>query len=121
MDIEFEFYLEIGTWNLEIKNMNTQFSYKQINDQGKKFLEEYLEKKISRLETLIHAEELANSRLEIRAEKFVKNEAYKIEMFLITPTKTFQAEEDDHTIMEAFDLALDKLVLQIRRDHEKNN
>lgn len=99
--------------------MTIQFSYKQIEEKDKDFLENYLDKKKSRLETLLSAEDLANSRLEIRAEKFVKKEAYKVEIFLITPEHDFMSAEDDHTIIEAFDLALDKLIMQIRKKHEK--
>lgn len=101
--------------------MNIQFSYKQVADKDKVFLEDYLDKKKSRLTNLLNEEDLINSRLEIRAEKFVKKEAYKVEIFLITPHKKFGAEEDDHTIIEAFDLALDKLIMQLRKEHEKQN
>lgn len=99
--------------------MNIQFSYKQVDEKGRVFLEDYLDKKISRLTTLLSEEILSSSRLEIRLEKFVKKEAYKVEIFLITPHKKFGAKEDDHTVIEAFDLALDKLIIQIRKDHER--
>jgi ribosomal subunit interface protein len=64
-------------------------------------------------------EEFENSVLEIRAEKFVKKEAYKVEIHLSAPKEKVLASEDDHTIMEAFDLALDKLVIQLRKIKDK--
>ena len=100
--------------------MNIQFSYKQVAEKDKKFLEDYIDKKISRLETLIPTEEYEASRLEIRSEKFAKKEAFKVEIFLSLPQTKFMASEDDHTIIEAFDLALDKLLEQARRYNEKN-
>ncbi len=98
--------------------MNIQFSYKQVEEKDKKFLGNYLEKKKQRLATLLSDNEWANTRLEIRAEKFVKKDAFKVEIFLISPEHNFMSGEDDHTIIEAFDLALDKLIMQIRKEHE---
>jgi len=46
-----------------------------------------------------------------------------LEIFLSWPSKDFMASEDDHTVIEAFDLALDKLINQLRCycDELKNN
>jgi ribosomal subunit interface protein len=99
--------------------MHIQFSYKNVDPRDKKFLEDYLDKKISRLETLMSVEDFANANLEIRVERFVKKEAYKIEIHLNAPKEKLLASEDDHTIMEAFDLALDKLVIQLRKLKDK--
>jgi ribosomal subunit interface protein len=57
--------------------------------------------------------------LEIRVEKFVKKEAYKIEIHLNAPKEKLLAGEDDHTVMEAYDLALDKLVIQLRKKKDR--
>jgi len=103
--------------------MNIQFSYKNVSDKDKKFLENYIDKKTDRVETLISGEHLENSKMEIRVEKFAKKEAYNLEIFLSWPGKDFMASEDDHTVIEAFDLAFDKLINQLRRyrDELKNN
>lgn len=95
--------------------MHIQFSFKNVEVRDKNFLENYLDKKIGRLRTLLSAEEFASANLEIRVEKFVKKEAYKVEIHLNAPKEKLLASEDDHTIMEAFDLALDKLVIQLRK------
>lgn len=100
--------------------MNIQFSYKQVSEKDKKFLEDYFyTKKQARAEGLIKEQDLTAARLEIRSEKFAKKEAFKVEIFLKLPGHEFMAMEDDHTIVEAFDLALDKLAIQLRKFHEK--
>ena len=101
--------------------MNIQFSYKHVSVKDKKFLEDYLDKKTDRVNTLLKDNESDSSQLEIRVEKFAKKEAYKLEIYLSFPGKTFRASEDDHTVIEAFDLALDKLIIQLRkwRDEQK--
>jgi ribosomal subunit interface protein len=99
--------------------MHIQFSYKNIGEDDKNFLEEYIDKKIKRIETLVSKDDFLVANLEIRAEKFVKKEAYKVEIHLNAPKEKLLASEDDHTIMEAFDLALDKLVIQLRKNKNR--
>lgn len=99
--------------------MNIQFSYKQVSEKDKKFLEDYVNKKNERIKTLVVESDFEIARLEIRAEKFAKKEAFKVELFLYLPEQKFMSSEDDHTIIEAFDLALDKLVIQIRKHHDR--
>ncbi|MFH1457326.1 MAG: HPF/RaiA family ribosome-associated protein [Patescibacteria group bacterium] len=103
--------------------MNIQFSYKSVSEKDKTFLESYIDKKTDRIETLVSNDQLENSKMEIRVEKFAKKEAYNLEIFFSWPGQDFMASEDDHTVIEAFDLAFDKLINQIRRhrDELKNN
>jgi len=101
--------------------MTIQFFYKQVEEKDKHFLEDYLEKKKERLAKLLPDNQWENARLEIRAEKFMKKDAFKVEIFLISPVHDFMSSEDDHTIIEAFDLALDKLIMQMRKEHQKNS
>jgi len=101
--------------------MTIQFSYKQVEEKDKHFLEDYLEKKKERLAKLLPDNQWENACLEIRAEKFMKKDAFKVEIFLISPVHDFMSSEDDHTIIEAFDLALDKLIMQMRKEHQKNS
>ena len=100
--------------------MNIQFSFKSISEKDKNFLQDYYyEKKQDRLKTLMSEQDFQNSLLEIKVEKFVKKEAFKIELILRSPTEKFISSEDDHTVIEAFDLALDKLIIQLRKHHER--
>ncbi len=78
-----------------------------------------MEKKRSRIKTLISENDFEIARLEIRSEKFAKKEAFKVELFLNLPNENFISYEDDHTIIEAFDLAMDKLIIQLRKYNEK--
>ena len=103
----------------QLSTMQIQFSLKQISEKDKKFLENYIEKKVERIQKLLSEQDYETANLEIRAEKFAKKEAFKIEFFLNTPTDNFMSGEDDHTVIEAFDLALDKLINQLRKQHEK--
>jgi putative sigma-54 modulation protein len=100
--------------------MNIQFSYKSVNQKDKTFLENYIDKKIDRIKKLLKKLDFENAILETRVEKFVKKEAYKVEIHLNFPGETLMASEDDHTVIEAFDLALDKLIKQLRKFRESN-
>ncbi len=99
--------------------MNIQFSFKHVAEKDKKFLQEYIDKKEDRLKTLLSASDYENSLFKIRVEKFAKKEAFKVELFLEAPHTKLMASEDDHTVIEAFDLALDKLIIQLRKAHDK--
>lgn len=100
--------------------MNVQFFFKSISEKDKKFMEEYFyEKKEERLKRIMSEADYQNSVLDVKAEKFAKKEAYKVEFILEFPENKFVSSEDDHTIIEAFDLALDKLIIQLRKHHEK--
>ncbi len=101
--------------------MQIQFFYKQVSEKDKKFLENYIGEKTDRIKTLISEKDFEVARLEVRAEKFAKKEAFKLELSLALPERNFISSEDDHTIAEALDLALDKLVIQLRKYHEKLN
>jgi len=99
--------------------MQIKFSYKNVEPKDKKFLEDYWLKKQGRFRTLLNSNEFDNAHLEIRSEKLSKKDAFKVEIFLVTPVIKIMAGEDDHTIVEAFDLALDKLIIQLRKIHDK--
>ena len=59
----------------------------------------------------------ADVHLTFRAERFAKKKAFKVTLTLLADTHRWIAEEDDHTLREAIDLAKDKLVLQMRKRH----
>jgi ribosomal subunit interface protein len=99
--------------------VHTTYAYKNFSAEEKSFLESYLPKKSDRLDTLMKRFSSGDCRLAVRSEKFVTNAAYKIEMSLHLPGHILLAEEDDHTVIEAADLALDKLIIQLRKLVEK--
>ncbi|NMC51514.1 hypothetical protein GYA54_02155 [Candidatus Kuenenbacteria bacterium] len=100
---------------------HTTYAYKNMSESEKSFLENYLSKKTDRLETLMKRFSSGDCRLEVRAEKFATKAAYKIEMMLHLPGHTLLAKEDDHTVIEATDFALDKLIIQLRKLVDKKN
>jgi len=99
--------------------MHIQFSYKNVTEKDKKFLENYIDQKTERIAKLLSQQDFSNAHFEIRVEKFAKKEAYKCETRLDFPGQNFMASEDDHTVIEAFDLALDKLIIQLRKHKEE--
>ncbi len=52
--------------------MNTQFSYKNVSEKDKRFLEDYYDKKVDRISTLTKEQEFEAANMEIRIEKFAK-------------------------------------------------
>jgi len=98
--------------------MNIQFSYKNVSARDKSFLNDYIDKKVDRIKTLVKGEDYQNAFFEVRVEKFAKKEAFKVELYFSFPGKDFKSSEDDHTVIEAFDLALDKLIIQLRKYRE---
>ena len=56
-----------------------------------------------------------DTRLDVKAEAFATKAAFLVELTLHLPGKKLMAKEDDHTIIEAIDLALDKLIIQLRK------
>ena len=51
----------------------------------------------------------------VKAEAFATKAAYMVELSLHLPKKRLMAKEDDHTMVEAIDLAVDKLIIQLRK------
>jgi len=71
--------------------------------------------KVPQLEKLIHRHVEDSASLRVKAEKFATKSAYKITLDLKLPKRTFLVSEDDHTIVEAIDLAKDKLIAQLKK------
>lgn len=96
--------------------MQTKFYFKHLEGIQKKFLEEYIEKKLPQIEKFLKRVPDEFERLEVKAEKFATKEAYIVEFVFYTPKKKFLAKEDDHTLQEAVDFAMEKLISQIRKE-----
>ncbi|MBU1146558.1 HPF/RaiA family ribosome-associated protein, partial [Patescibacteria group bacterium] len=93
--------------------MQINYFFKNLDPNEKKWCEEYVETKIPQLEKLIHRHVEDSAALRVKAEKFSSKSAYKITFDLKLPKQSFLVSEDDHTIMEAIDLAKDKLIAQL--------
>ncbi len=95
------------------------FSFKHFSEEEKDELKNYLDKKTQRIERLLDKERLNQYRLEVKAERFATKSAYKINFILHVPQGKILAREDDHTIREAVDLALDKLTSRLKKSFDK--
>lgn len=100
--------------------LKISYTYKNLAPHDKDFLKNYLPKKLERFENLMKRYEGKDCRLEVKAEKFATKSAYMVELVLHIPKYRFSAREDDHTIIEALDLAVDKLITQLRKLVNKN-
>lgn len=97
--------------------MQVSYTFKNMSEGEKQGFYDYFDKKIPKIEkaaALLYDE----PRLDVHAEKFVKNSAYKVNMrFHGTPEA--MASEDDHTVTEAIDLSLDKLLERLHKLKDK--
>ena len=97
--------------------MKTNFSFKNITIQDKKFIKDYCLAKVSKLREIVDKLN-PDGVLEIRVERFVKKSAYKVSIILQKPLDIF-VSEDDHTLPEAIDLAKDKMITRLRKVQAK--
>jgi len=95
--------------------MQIDYFFKNLTQAEKKHCEEYLMTKIPQLEKLIHRNFEDAAALRVKAEKFNTKSAYEITLDLKLPKRSFLVSEDDHTIVEAIDLAKDKLITQLKK------
>ena len=95
--------------------MQVDFFFKNFNEAEKKSLENYFEAKLPQLKKLIERRFKDSALLRVKAEKFNTKSAYKVTLDLKLPKRSFLVSEDDHTIVEAVDLAKDKLIAQLKK------
>ena len=98
----------------------TNYTYKNLSDKDKNFLQDYLPQKMDRFDNLMKRFKQEECRLEIKAEAFATKSAFMVELILHLPAKKLMAKEDDHTMVEAIDLAVDKLIIQLRKLVNRN-
>ncbi len=98
----------------------TTYTFKNVTEQDKNFIQQYFPKKLTRFKNLMQNFIEEDCRLEIKAEQFATKSACQVETILHLPGKKLMAKEDDHTMVEAIDLAIDKLITQLRKLVDKN-
>lgn len=101
--------------------MEIKYQYKNFDDQEKNKLSEYFESKMDRLEKLLEATPDENMFLEVKGERFATKSAYNISLTLHIPGNKIMASEDDHTIQEAVDFAMDKIISQVKKFKSKHS
>ena len=96
------------------------YTYKNLSPKDKLFIQDYLAQKIGRFNTLLKRYNQQECRLAVKAENFATKSACQVELCLYLPGKKLMAKEDDHTLAEALDLAVDKLIIQLRKLVDKS-
>ncbi|MDO8425130.1 MAG: hypothetical protein Q7T01_01280 [bacterium] len=99
--------------------MKVSYSYKKVGEFDQHFCRQYFVVKAKTIERALLRLPAGTEEplLTFRAERFAKKKAFKVSLTLTVDTYKWLAEEDDHTLREAIDLAKDKLVLQMRKRH----
>jgi len=96
-------------------SLQISFAYKNLNAQERDAVRRYFGAKEKRIDKFVNPGEAA---VFVRVERFAKKAAYKAEVIVKHRKHAWRASEDDHTIPEALDFAIDKLVRQMERARE---
>lgn len=96
--------------------MEITYSFKKVGEFDQHFCRQYFEKKAEAIaRALPNLGPSVVTKLVFRAERFAKKKAFKVSLAVASAGHEWLADEDDHTLREAIDLAKDKLVLQMRK------
>ncbi|MBU1018850.1 MAG: HPF/RaiA family ribosome-associated protein [Patescibacteria group bacterium] len=95
--------------------------HKSLDEAEKQEFDDYLEKKIPRIEKLLTHFAQDAVLLTAVIEKFEKHSAFKVEFKLEIPSSMLVAGESSHAITKAIDLTIDRLVAQLKKHLEKLN
>jgi ribosomal subunit interface protein len=82
-------------------------------------LTEYIEQKVPSFEKLVSHFQDDTVSLAIRAERFDKNNAYRVELIFEIPSRLIVGVEDSHSIEKAVDLAKDRLIKQLKKHEDQ--
>lgn len=96
--------------------MKLHFSFRKTTDDCNTQLESYVtEKKLNRLTSLLGEGNLDLADLNIRMEYLLHHNSFMVKIDLKIARHFLVAEETSHSFKKAFDLALDKIVAQLRK------
>lgn len=93
--------------------------FKNMHHWEEARIKEYAEVKERSLEKLLSHFQRDEVNLEVRSERFDKNNAYEVELIMEIPGKLLIGKEASHTIEKALDLAKDRLLAQLRKHEEQ--
>ncbi|MFA4998611.1 MAG: HPF/RaiA family ribosome-associated protein [Candidatus Paceibacterota bacterium] len=96
--------------------MNIRFYFQEINKSGQEELEKHLGgKKLDRLTRLLQHGNLALAKFVLNAKYHKHHNIFAVRLGLEVARKNFEAEELSQNLIEAFDLAFDRLINQLRK------
>jgi len=102
--------------------MKIKYYYQKVDKNRKEQIEEYFnEKKIRRITNLLHPKDLDLALLDARIEYFSHHNDFAVELTLIIRKKKFFSEKRAFNLTEAFDVALDNLVVQLHKLENKRH
>ncbi|MBI2626165.1 MAG: HPF/RaiA family ribosome-associated protein [Candidatus Nealsonbacteria bacterium] len=103
--------------------MTTRFYFKNIKESDKQLLEAYFqEKKIARLEKLLLRGNLELAKFAVDAKYHERHSIFIIRLGLNFAGKDLRSEEKSHSsLLEAFDLAFDRIINQLRKVESKKH
>lgn len=102
--------------------MQVQTFTKKLTDPEKEMFLAYLGKKLPKFEQFLGEFDVDAVKLNVTAEKFPSNDAFKVEMVMELPKATHKplyASEDSRDLMKATDFAKAKLLEQMKKAIEK--
>lgn len=96
--------------------MKINYYFKSINEASQKRLQIYFEdKKIPRIEKLLQHGNLEIALINVRAEYFLKHNAFSVEIELRFGKHRLIGTEKSHDSLKALDLSVDHLIAQLRK------
>lgn len=100
--------------------MTARFYFEKIKELDKRFLEKYFqEKKISRLEKLLLHGNFGLAKFVVNAKYHQRHNVFIVRIGLNLAKNDLRSEEQCHTLLEAFDLAFDRIINQLRKTESK--
>lgn len=100
--------------------MTTRFYFENIREPDKQILKDYFqEKKIGRLEKLLLHGSFALAKFDVNAKYHQRHDAFIVRIGLNFAAKNLRSEEKGQTLLEAFDMAFDRIINQLRKVESK--
>lgn len=102
--------------------MTTRFCFENIEEADKRLLEKYFqEKKLVRLEKLLQHGNLGLAKFISDAKYHQRHDAFIVRLGLNFGRNDLRAEDKGSTLFEAFDLAFDRVISQLRKIESKRH
>jgi len=96
--------------------MNVRFYFQEIDKASKEQLEKHFaDKKLNRLTHLLQHGNLELAKFVLNAKYHKHHDIFIVRLGLKVAKKDFEAEEKNYNLIEAFDLAFNRLIDQLRK------
>ena len=100
--------------------MTARFYFEKIEESDKRVLEDYFrDKKLVRLEKLLQRGNLELAKFVVSAKYHQRHDTFIVRLGLNFVQKNLNSQESGHTLLEAFDLAFDRIINQLRKSESR--